>query len=41
MNPVIPSSHYLLLDKQLSLDTILDNMYHQISIFKNHKLYFF
>ncbi|KAL6595869.1 hypothetical protein LY90DRAFT_514663 [Neocallimastix californiae] len=39
MNPVIPSSHYLLLDKQLSLDTILDNMYNQISIFKNHKLY--
>ena len=39
MNPVIPSSHYLLLDKQLSLDTILDNMYHQISIFKNHKFY--
>jgi len=39
MNPVIPSSHYLLLDEQLSLDTILDNMYHQISIFKNHKLF--
>ncbi|ORY28565.1 hypothetical protein LY90DRAFT_513119 [Neocallimastix californiae] len=39
MNPVIPSSHYLLLDKQLSLDTILDNIYNQISIFKNHKLY--
>jgi len=39
MNPVISSSHFLLLDKQLSLDTILDNMYHQISIFKNHKLY--
>ena len=34
MNPVIPSSHYLLLDKQLSLDTILDNMYNQICIFK-------
>jgi len=39
MNLVILYSHYLLLDKQLSLDTILDNIYNQISIFKNHKLY--